>query len=336
MDDLTHAKSPTLNDQKWGGIHKYTTPFLIVDCRLIWRGQIVYFIISQFLSFGIMFCEATGIFPEIPIRYKKGIVKTQDLIPSGELLGLGFFSKVVEYKNNPHAFVIKKSLLSLEKEYQIGKMLNHENIAKTRALFIKEYDPTPLSIYQLLTDQFYRKQIRFYHFSIYKMVIERIHGKLLNTLYGTGLSPIKVEILLRQAQNCCLYLFDQHIRWGDLHGENIYLLDTSDQLMIADFGSWAVEEDARTRGICLFRDLQRLLFNLISTSFPDDVLNDTPPFSTSIPNLGKLDAKPTKIAEDIVQTDLNDHDFSNKTEYEIRCLLEEYCMQVIDKFQIIN
>ena len=49
MNNLTCAKSPKIDDRKWGSIESNTTPFSIVDFRLIWRGEIVHFIFRQFL-----------------------------------------------------------------------------------------------------------------------------------------------------------------------------------------------------------------------------------------------------------------------------------------------
>jgi len=50
MNDLTAPNQPKINDQKWGCISMDTTPFLIVDFRRFRVGQIVYFIVSQFLN----------------------------------------------------------------------------------------------------------------------------------------------------------------------------------------------------------------------------------------------------------------------------------------------
>ncbi len=49
MNNLTYAKSPKIDDQKWGRITLDTIPFSIVDFRLIWRGKIVHFTVSQSL-----------------------------------------------------------------------------------------------------------------------------------------------------------------------------------------------------------------------------------------------------------------------------------------------
>ena len=49
MNHLTYAKSPKIDDQKWGCIAMNTIPFLIIDFRLIWRGEMVHFIFRQFL-----------------------------------------------------------------------------------------------------------------------------------------------------------------------------------------------------------------------------------------------------------------------------------------------
>jgi hypothetical protein len=50
MNDLTSAKSSKIDDRKWFSIHRDTTPFPIIDFRLIWRGEIIHFIVLQPLS----------------------------------------------------------------------------------------------------------------------------------------------------------------------------------------------------------------------------------------------------------------------------------------------
>ena len=50
MDYLTSAKSPKIDNRKRGSNSRDTTPFTIVDFWPIWRGEIVHFILGQFLS----------------------------------------------------------------------------------------------------------------------------------------------------------------------------------------------------------------------------------------------------------------------------------------------
>jgi hypothetical protein len=88
-----------------------------------------------------------------PIRYKKGETRTQELIPTTEIIGEGWGSKVALYAKDPERFVVKKSIWPLENEYWIGRSLDHRNIVKPRALFIKEIALTDEVIAKLMKDQ---------------------------------------------------------------------------------------------------------------------------------------------------------------------------------------
>ena len=50
MNYFTAPNQPKIDDQKWVSIHSDTTPFLIVDFRRFRVGQMVHFILRQFLS----------------------------------------------------------------------------------------------------------------------------------------------------------------------------------------------------------------------------------------------------------------------------------------------
>jgi LysM repeat protein len=59
MNHFTAPNQPKIDDQKWGSIHSNTTPFLIVDFRRFRAGQMVYFILRQFLkAFNSVFIRA--------------------------------------------------------------------------------------------------------------------------------------------------------------------------------------------------------------------------------------------------------------------------------------
>ncbi|MBF8263588.1 MAG: tolB [Parachlamydiales bacterium] len=59
MNHLTSAKSPKINDREWGCISMNTTPFPNVDFRLIWRGEMVHFILSQLLKYFFLLAICT-------------------------------------------------------------------------------------------------------------------------------------------------------------------------------------------------------------------------------------------------------------------------------------
>jgi len=50
MDNFTAPNQPKIDDRKWGSIESNTTPFSIVNFRRFRAGQIVHFILRQFLS----------------------------------------------------------------------------------------------------------------------------------------------------------------------------------------------------------------------------------------------------------------------------------------------
>lgn len=289
---------------------------------------------------------------EEPIQYKKGDVKTKFIVPTGKLVGEGWGSKVLEYKADPEKFVVKKSIWPLEEEFRVGKRLNHENIVKVKALFIKEVPLTMSTIYKLMLDPKWRnfsfdwnwKECSFWSFLIkkfsgkplflYKMMMERIHGKTLNTYFGKSLDPSIVKSLLVQARETGLYLFDQKTQMQAIHGENIMVCDNSYKLMIVDLGHWTLEENPEVRGLGLLQGIQRLMFNIVSTSSLSNqgIEKGLSQINSTIPNLSCQDALPTRYTESVVGTDLKENHFIGKSEPEIRSILEDYCNSVIDRF----
>lgn len=280
-----------------------------------------------------------------PVRYKKGLVKTKDLIPTGRVVGEGWGSRVLEYRNDPENYVVKKSIWPLENEYRIGQMLDHENIVKMKALYIKEIPLTSRAILKLMMDWKWRREkplldliqdkIHGKPLYLYKMVMEKVHGKTLNCLFQKNLDPMIVESLLTEAKKTGLYLYDQKTQLQAIHGENIMICDETHRLMIIDLGHWAVNQNASDRGYRLFRGIQRLMFNIVSTSVLSShgFENDLVQKHCQIPNLCSQDARPTAYTQAVVNSQLTDRDFENKSEEEIRAMLEEYCTGVIEKYR---
>lgn len=284
------------------------------------------------------------LFGEDPIYYQKGKIKTSALIPTGNLIAEGYGSKVLEHALSPSEFIVKKSIWPLLNEYNIGRIIDHENIVKPRALFVKIVPLTAHAIYKLWKDPKWNRerplwtliQDKMYGkpLLLYKMVVDRVHGKTLKNYFNNNLSFPEVESLLKQAQSCGLYLFDKKIRFHDMHAENIMILEASNQLKLVDLGHWAVEENPSVRGYLLFKGLQRLMFNIISTSVLSKIGKEEglSQINSMIPGLCELDACPTKHTESIIATDLNEGDFLGKSELEIRSILEIYTESVISKF----
>lgn len=283
-----------------------------------------------------------------PIKYKKGETRTQELIPTGDIIGEGWGSKVALFAKDPERYVVKKSIWPLENEYWIGRSLNHKNIVKPRGLFIKEIPLTDERIAKLMSDKKWSRE-RSYDslikdqalgkpLCLYKMVMDRVFGKTLDTYFGGNLDSSIVKSLLTEAKDSCLYLFDQKIKLQAIHGENAMICNRSHELMIIDLGHWKVDEDPASRGFDLLRGVQRLMFNIISTSSLYHVGRDSnlTQFNSSVPNLCKQDAIPSKATQDVVFTHLTDNDFRGKSELEIRVMLEEYCDGVLKLFLLYS
>ncbi len=158
----------------------------------------------------------------LPTEYRKGEIKTSELIPTdrNQVLGSGLFGKVIVHKTNPH-LVVKKSGCSLRTEYALGKMMDHPNLVKSIELFEKiEQDG---SIY-------------------YKLVMNRIQGKPISEYFPIDqkLPHQKIKTLLIQAFSVCLYVFKKNIFWADLSPQNVYVDENG--LLIGDFGFWRLFE----------------------------------------------------------------------------------------------
>ena len=200
------------------------------------------------------------------ITYVKGEKRTKELIPT-EKEPLARGSKgVVHVHRDDSKLVVKKmgGKEEIRDEYLIGAKLDHPNIVKTRKLFIKKYpDKTK-----------------------YKLVMDRINGTPLTSFYHNSVKKLSKEeanSLLSQAKECCLYLFDQKVGWGDVNDENVIV--TSDEshpekrnLKLIDFEYWKTIEDPQERALQLLLGSMEIAGWIVKSSFlrahPDLVNRD--------------------------------------------------------------
>lgn len=146
------------------------------------------------------------------ITYNKGSQKTRDLVPTLKTpLAFGTNGTLYPLKNDLK-YVVKKSIKSLEDEFQIGQR-GFTFCCKAVNLYIKNVDSEKK----------------------YKLVMEKIEGDLLDTLYEQN-SQCDNELilnLLQQAINNMLTLYKAKVCWEDIHGGNIFLVQGS-QLKFCD------------------------------------------------------------------------------------------------------
>jgi serine/threonine protein kinase len=248
--------------------------------------------------------EITSSLKELPkiTEYKKGETKTSDLVPTTKvLLGRGAFGDVFIHRNNPD-LVVKKTRTSQISDFTIAKRLDHPNIVKIHQLFVKCYPQGPKK---------------------YKLVMDRIYGEHLCKSYGAKLPPETILGLMRQAKDCCLYLYDQGIHWADMHGENTYYDKIAQKLIVADFGFWSQTATPERTASHNIGEARRLLRNILAAS--------TLP---GIPKARSIDASITKEIETITATNGKREDayFKGKTSQETHAIIEGYFDEVMQKF----
>jgi serine/threonine protein kinase len=149
--------------------------------------------------------------------YTKGETKTRDLIPTDkQCLGQGAFGEVFGHGKNPE-LVVKKSSVSMVHDFEIASAIDHPNVVKVHNLFIKQYPNGKTK---------------------YKLVMDKINAPQLYRCQQINLPSKTILQLMKQAKDCCLYLFDHNILWQDVHGGNTYYDSKKKQLIVADFGLW--------------------------------------------------------------------------------------------------
>lgn len=155
-------------------------------------------------------------------------------------LGKGAYGEVVHVRgvNNQ---VMKKALPvdnpeGLKGEYAIGARLDHPNLVKIHALQIKEYEGGEAK---------------------HKLVMDKIEGKPLDhyRLGSEKLSQTQFLRLMDQAKECCTYLYDQNVYWGDVNNGNIFVEGETNAptLRLCDYGNWREERDIdkKAKGLLL-------------------------------------------------------------------------------------
>lgn len=157
--------------------------------------------------------------PSFLTLYKKGEVRTADLIPTAKsLIGKGTRGKVHLHRHD-HNLVVKKTREDLKKEFSLGYQLNHPCIAKSKKLFIKHYRHGSPK---------------------YKMIMERIEG--VSVSQHQKLPPSQITSLFQEAQKTMIYLFEQSVFWGDVSENNIFITNDG-HLKICDLGYWKKEKN---------------------------------------------------------------------------------------------
>jgi hypothetical protein len=187
-----------------------------------------------------------------PVReYKKGQIKTADLIPTikGEELGKGKSAVVFAHRNDPN-LVVKKAYSStqkdFEKEYDFASQLKHPNIVDTKGLFIKVYDNGTKK---------------------YKFLLEKIEGKEITNYYRSApkLSNEIVLQLFADAKQVVRYLAQNNFYWGDVNNGNIFVTPDG-HLKLCDFDYWGTEENSQQRSKTLLLGTMELLGWVIKSS----------------------------------------------------------------------
>lgn len=179
-----------------------------------------------------------------PIRIVEGQKKLKNY---EKCLGEGYTTRVYEHARKPHWAV--KAIHPREgvREYMIGALLDHPNLAKTHKMYIEEgKEQTKACI-----------------------VMEKIEGKSILD-FRNLIPPALIIELLKQAKECCAYLFREDVSWRDVNPGNIYI-DKSQNLKLLDFGQWEEIKDPSMRGkILLLGAMEMIGYILGSSQYEED------------------------------------------------------------------
>lgn len=167
-----------------------------------------------------------------PIEFEKGKAKIGDFISIDKtnIIGKGTDTIVYSHKDNPDIAIKKtqKTTKNLSNEYYIGYKIDHPNVTKSYALYIKKYPD----------EKNYMKNY---------LELYRIKGVPIANFFEqpTKLPHQVIQNLIKEAKDCCLYFYDNNIVWDDIHGENVFI--ENNHLKLIDFGRWKVEENVNRR-----------------------------------------------------------------------------------------
>jgi serine/threonine protein kinase len=266
-----------------------------------------------------------------PIIYYKDEKRTRDLIPAQkEWIGRGSSSKVYLLRDcsskvvkkiwPTSAFKISTSY-GVMNEFNLGVRLSHRHLVKYHLLFIKKNTHMERKVGDL-----------------YKLVMDKIEGKILRDFQRSPISNETVVKLLSQAQNCCLYLYGQKVAWADVNPGNIYILQDNKELMLADFEFWATIENRKERALQLLLGSMELVGNMIKSSsrkdddkkylilFPKDFFGE----QIKLNRIASHDLK--KYENDKWMKNMKTKIAAMETDEEILSVLKEYFNHVIDAF----
>lgn len=173
-----------------------------------------------------------------PIEYKNG--ENKHIAPTDKkILGKTEISEVYGFKNKEQLAIKKFNIRADEKndlrEYEIGNKLNHPNLVKLHNLYIKKCCKDDYVFYKI------------------KIVMDKVKGTQLEKYIrydNEKLSKEHAKALIKQARDCCTYLFDNGVVWGDVNAGNLFVEETGN-LKIIDFGGWGIEENPIKRGMQL-------------------------------------------------------------------------------------
>lgn len=208
-----------------------------------------------------------------PIITTKGKGKVSEFleVDKENFLGKGISGKVYAIKSEKNDLAVKKSIDkttikdSYIDEFKISDKIHHQNIAKSYKLYLKKY-----------SDGTYRNYI----------VMDKVKGISILSLMSDGnkIQHDYTRKLIKQAESCCLYLFEKKIIWRDLHENNIFIDDNG--LKILDFGAWYEEKNRDFRVayklILGSKDLLKIILEV--SSIPEEIKSGINLFSENYVN----------------------------------------------------
>lgn len=204
--------------------------------------------------------ELESIITKSPIKFEKGKAKISDFISLGKVLGTGGYGKVYSQEGNSDLAIKKgkKTKYGSESihEYHIGHKIEHPNITKSHSLYIKNYP----------TEKDYSKSY---------LVMDQVKGTLIADYAkdNTKLPHEVIKNLIKEAQDCCIYLYKNNIRWNDLHHQNVFITDN--HLKLIDFGQWRIETDLETKNLALYNGARQLVHSILQIASIPSILPES-------------------------------------------------------------
>lgn len=171
--------------------------------------------------------------------YKKGQTKTRNIVPTiKKELGSGGHGEVYAHREVPDT-VVKKTFANLDEEFALGHNLDHSCLIKSHHLFKKQYPDARVKS---------------------KMLMEKAKGQTIDKV--ENLNDQTAINMLKQAKDCCNYLYNNKTYWKDVNEGNIFVTPENN-LKICDFGEWKVLEHQGKRALFLLLGSIQLTQNII-------------------------------------------------------------------------